>query len=252
MVFTGIGVALATLFDDDVELDATATATHAARLVDLGVDAVLVAGSTGEAATLSPDERDRLLSAVHDAVDGRVPVLAGTGAPSAHQAVELTRRARDHGADAVLVLPPPRVADPRPYFDLVVAAADDVPVLGYHFPAVSAPGLTVDQVASLPLAGCKDSSGDAERLLATLAATSRPLWTGSSALLSLAGPAGAAGAILALANLEPERCARALTGDGQAQRDLIGDHLAAKERFPRGLKERMAARWGTSAVARTG
>lgn len=252
MVFTGVGVALATLFDEDGEVDVAATAAHAARLVELGVTAVVVAGSTGEAATLSIAERNALLAAVRDAAAGRVPVLAGTGAPSARQAVELTLHARDGGADAVLVLSPPGTTDPRPYYERVAEAAGAVPVLAYHFPKVSAPGLDVDVVGSLPVAGCKDSSGDAERLLATLEATSVPLYTGSSVLLSLAGPAGCAGAILALANVEPERCAAAFAGEGQVQRELVAAHLAAHERFPRGLKALMAKRFGTAEVARTG
>lgn len=252
MVFSGVGVALATLFDDDGEVDVAATAAHAARLVELGVAAVLVAGTTGEAATLSNDERDRLLAAVLDAVDGRVPVLAGTGAPSARQAAELTVRARHGGADAVLTLSPPGTADPRPYYERVAEAAGGVPVLAYHLPQVSPPGLEIDVIGSLPVAGCKDSSGDAERLLATLEATSVPLYTGSSAVLSLAGPAGCAGAILGLANVEPERCARAFAGDATVQRQLIADHLAMQQRFPRGLKALMAKRFATSEVARTG
>ena len=66
--FTGVGVALVTLFDATGELDAEATARHAGHLVDRGVRAVLVAGSTGEAAALDADERSRLLVAVRDAV----------------------------------------------------------------------------------------------------------------------------------------------------------------------------------------
>src|SRR5690606_41062189 len=109
--FEGVGVALVTLFDRDGELDAGTTAELAARLVEAGVRAVVVAGSTGEAAALEPDERSALLAAVRGAVGGRVPVLAGTGAPSARQAVALSRRAAGDGADARLVLSPPRTED---------------------------------------------------------------------------------------------------------------------------------------------
>ena len=63
-LFTGVGVALVTLFDDEGEIDAPATADHAARLVEAGVDAVVVAGTTGEAAALDADERSDLLVAV--------------------------------------------------------------------------------------------------------------------------------------------------------------------------------------------
>src|SRR5215467_1727460 len=91
--FEGVGVALVTLFDRAGELDAGATGAHAARLVDAGIRGVLIAGTTGEAFTLDADERDRLLVGVRAAVDGRVPVVAGTGAPSTRQAVTLSRRA---------------------------------------------------------------------------------------------------------------------------------------------------------------
>jgi 4-hydroxy-tetrahydrodipicolinate synthase len=81
--FEGVGVALVTLFDDRGELDAPASADLAVRLVEAGVRAVVVAGSTGEAAALSADERSALLDAVRAAVppSSGVPVIAGTGAP---------------------------------------------------------------------------------------------------------------------------------------------------------------------------
>ena len=247
--FVGVGVALATLFDDDGDLDAEATAFHAVRLVGLGVRAVVVAGSTGEAATLSPEERVTLLSAVRDAVPDPVPVLAGTGAPSARQAAALTLSAREHGADGVLVLSPPRVDDPRPYYELVARSAGNLPLLAYHYPRASAPGIPVEMLADLPVTGLKDSSGDPDRLLEELA-WGRPLYTGSSAILALAGPLGCAGAILALANVEPEMCVAAFDGDAKAQRALAGAHRAARTNFPRGLKELMEARFGTSTVNR--
>ena len=244
-------MALATLFDNDGELDAEATALHAAHLVALGVRSVVVAGSTGEAATLTPEERVTLLSAVRDAVPDPVPVLAGTGAASARQASALTLSAQEHGADGVLVLSPPRVDDPRPYYELVARAAGALPVLAYHYPKVSPPGIPVGMLSDLPVTGLKDSTGDPDRLLEELE-WGGPLYTGSSAILALAGPLGCAGAILALANLEPEGCIAAFEGDAKAQRALAGAHRASRTAFPRGLKEMMAARFGTSPVTRLG
>lgn len=249
--FTGVGVALATLFDADGEVDVPATAEHAARLVDLGVRAVVVSGSTGEATTLSPEERVALLGGVREAVPDHIPVIAGTGAPSARQAGALTRSAREHGADGVLVLSPPRVADPRSYYDVVARAAGSIPVLAYHYPAAASPGIPVDVLADLPVDGLKDSTGDPDRLLAELE-WGRPLYTGSSALLVMAGPVGCAGAILALANVEPEACTAAFAGDPAAQRALAPAHHAARDEFPVGLKALMARRFGTSTVARVG
>jgi 4-hydroxy-tetrahydrodipicolinate synthase len=249
-VFTGVGVALVTLFDDGGGIDVPGTAALAARLVDSGVRAVVVAGSTGEAATLDRDERTRLVDGVRAAVPPAVPVLAGTGAPSARQAAVLTRDAVDHGADAVLTLSPPGSIDLKGYYTATVDAAAATPVLGYHFPAVSPPGIPIEALAGLPVTALKDSSGDPERLLRALTDWDRPLYTGSSALLSFAGPLGCAGAILALANAEPERCVAAFDGDAAAQRELTPAHVAAHEAFPRGLKELVAARFGTSSVAR--
>ena len=248
-VFTGVGVALATLFDDDGDLDAAATADHAVRLVDEGVRAVVVAGTTGEAAALDPRERVALIQAVRQAVPSEVPVLAGTGAPSARQAASLTAAARDHGADGALVLSP-RAADPRPYYERVAAAAGELPLLAYHFPAMSPPGIPVERLAELPVLGVKDSTGDPERLLAELVAYDGDLYTGSSALLALAGPLGCTGAILALANVAVEGCVAAFGGDAKAQRALAETHLQAQVDFPAGLKRLMAAKYGTSAATR--
>jgi 4-hydroxy-tetrahydrodipicolinate synthase len=243
-VFTGVGVALATLFDHDLAVDVDATRDHAVRLVDAGLQAVIVNGSTGEAAALERDERRALIAAVKEAVD--VPVVAGTGAPSARQAVTLSLDALGAGADAVLVLSPPGTADPLPYYAAVRAALPDTPLLAYHYPNVSAPGIAVDALTGLPVDGVKDSSGDANRLLGTLEVFDRPLYTGSSAVLSLAGPLGCTGAILGLANVDPEGCVAAFAGDADAQRRLAPHHLAMGRQFPASLKALMAERWGTA------
>ena len=211
-IFTGVGVALVTLFDGEGEIDAPATADHAARLVEAGVQAIVVAGTTGEAATLDDDERSDLLIAVHNAVDGRVPVLAGTGAPSRRQAVLLSKRAEHDGADALLVLSPAGIPDPRPYYERVTASVD-LPVLAYHYPKASAPGVPVDVLGQLPVSGIKDSSGDAERLILEADEIPAGLYTGHPTLIHLAG------------------------------RDrLLGRHPRPRQRRPRGLPPRLGRR----------
>jgi len=250
-VFRGVGVALLTFFDDDGRLDATGTAAFADRLVERGIEAIVVAGTTGEASKLERSERTDLLDAVVDTVRGRVPVVAGTGAATADVAETLTTDAVAHGADAVLVLSPPDGVDLNAYYSRVARAAGDTPVLAYHYPAVSPPGIPVALLPDLPVVGLKDSSGDPERLLRELdALDDRALYTGSSALLSFAGPLGCAGAILGLANLEPELCIKAYGGDADAQRALLPSHLAAKTEFPRGLKQAVAEVEGLTAVCR--
>jgi 4-hydroxy-tetrahydrodipicolinate synthase len=251
-LFTGVGVALATLFDEAGELDAKATAGHAATLVELGVRAVVVAGSTGEAAALTPEERINLLSEVRRAVGAEVPVVAGTGAPSARQAAALTRAARDAGADAVLALCPPRTTDPRPYYQAVARAAGDLPSLAYHFPQTSPPGIPVEVLSDLPVQGMKDSSGEPERLLAELEVFHRPLYVGAAMILLMAGSLGVPGAILAVANVDPEHAIAAFAGDPAGQRALLPAHRKVRHAFPSGLKQAMADRFGTSPATRLG
>lgn len=250
-LFRGVGVALVTLFDDNGGLDVGATASLAAALADDGMTAIIVAGSTGEAATLERDERVELLSAVRATVPSGVPVIAGTGAPSARQAARLTAEAADAGADGVLALSPPGSADLARYYEAVVTAAGALPVLGYHFPAMSAPGIDVDVLPALRdvgIVGLKDSSGEAARLVRTLETFALDLYVGSGWLLSAAGALGATGAILAVANVEPALSIKAFGGDVDAQRALAA--VLERTHGPAGVKRVLAERSGTSATTR--
>jgi 4-hydroxy-tetrahydrodipicolinate synthase len=133
----------------------------------------------------------------------------------------------------------------------VAEAAGGLPLIAYHYPTVSAPGIPVERLADLPIDGLKDSSGEPERLLEELALEpALPVYVGSATVLLMAGLLGAQGAILALANAEPALCAQAFGGDPDAQRRLLGAHRRSKTRFPAGLKALVAERWGTSATTR--
>jgi 4-hydroxy-tetrahydrodipicolinate synthase len=263
--FTGVGVALVTIFDSAGAVDAAATAALAADLAGRGMRAILAAGTTGEAGTLAPDERTALIRAIRDAVQPDVPVLAGTGAATTEDAVGLTKAAVVAGADAVLAFPPPAPGvDPaaenaRSYsasltdhYGAIGAAADGRPVFAYHVPWISAPGVPVADLPALPIAGIKDSSGSADRLLDELAHYQGATYVGSSALLALAGPMGGAGAILALANVEPERCCRAFTGDASVQRDLADVHLEVRDGGPAALKRMLSRDAGYCDRSRVG
>jgi 4-hydroxy-tetrahydrodipicolinate synthase len=249
-VFTGVGVALLTLLTEDGAVDAAATGALAADLVSRGVRAVLACGTTGEPATLTDAERREVIGAVRAAVPPDVPVLAGTGAASAARAAELTADAIGAGAQAALAWPPPGSDDLAGYFAAVAGAARGRPVLAYHIPWISAPGVPVEELSELPIAGLKDSSGDPNRLLAEITGYRGATYTGSSALLALAGPLGGTGAILAVANVEPELCCAAFAGDGVAQRELAGVHFAARAGGPPALKRILAERRGTCARSR--
>jgi 4-hydroxy-tetrahydrodipicolinate synthase len=235
-LFSGVGVALVTLFDDVGQLDTDATAAHARRMVDAGVGAVLVAGTTGEPWMLTELEQAELVEAVLGAVNGAVPVLAGV---RGDDALERAIHAASAGVDAILALSPPE--HPAGYYEDVAAVGP--PVLAYHFPAVSPPGLPVDLLPTLPVEGIKDSSGSDERLRREIAIWDKPVYTGASALVQTAARMGAAGAILGVANVEPERAIAAWSGDQDAQDGLESLQLSV-------LKERMAERFGTSPTLR--
>lgn len=231
---SGVGVALVTLFDDEGAVDAKGTAAHARRCAELGVSSVLVSGTTGEAARLSVHDRVELAAAVKDAAPG-VPVIVGTGHPDADAALEATARiAVETDADAVLVYCPEE-AEPAPFFRAAREQARSRPVLAYHNPALAARRLGTAELPSLAVDGVKDSSGDANRLAELLGSGAR-VYVGSPTLLTLAGSTGAAGALLALANVAPTDCIAAWNGDSAAQRRLFALQARAAQAFPSFLK----------------
>jgi 4-hydroxy-tetrahydrodipicolinate synthase len=251
LLWNGVAVALLTFFDDEGSLDLDATAKHAARLVSEGVHAIVVAGSTGEASTLTDTERAQLVTAVKAACPD-VPVVSGASGDWWQPAAARVAGVVAAGADAVLVAPPRTPADLGAYYAAVSAAAGSVPVLGYHYPGTAGGPIPLEALAGLPLAGMKDSTGEPERFLSTLESWDGALYTGSVLLTAYAGLLGAAGAILAAANVAPDDCVAAWSGDVGAQRRLLAVHREARRTFPRGLKEATAARFGTPLGARLG
>lgn len=249
-VFTGVAAAVVTFFDEHGHVDNNATAGHARHLVDRGVRAIVVAGSTGEASHLSMKERLVLFDAVKQEIGTEVPILLGTGMLAAGVSVAaLTKRAAQHEASAALVLSPHH-GDVAHFYSDVVNAAGSMPVIAYHHPSVSPHGIPIDILKSLKVAGLKDSSGNPERLLEELAHFKQAIYVGNSAILAYAGLLGCAGAILAVANLEPELCSDAFAGNVTAQRDLLSYHKLYATQGVKGLKEELARRFHTSTAQR--
>jgi 4-hydroxy-tetrahydrodipicolinate synthase len=243
-IFTGVAAALLSFFDDDGKLQVEACARHAADLVDRGVRAIVVAGTTGEGPRLRRDERRELLAAVRNAV--AVPVIAGTGAPDAATAVQYTRDAVAGGADAVLVHPTAE-PDPLAVFD---AIAGDVPVLAYHFPDHYPPGIPMARLPELPVRGVKDSEGSAGRLLEEVRAYGGDVYTGSAVLLHTAGLLGCTGAILAIANVASEAAIETFAGSTDAFQRLMDTQLALGDEGVAGLKRLLAQDAGTPTAMR--
>ncbi len=162
--------ALATPFRADA-LDLEAFATLIDYQLAAGTQALVVAGSTGEAHALDQTEFDRLLTFAVDRVAGRVPVLAGTGTANTRKTVQATRRARDLGADAALVVTPyyvrPTQEGMLQHFS-EVADQGGLPVVLYNVPSRTACDLLPETVAKLAtharIVGIKEARGEAGRV----------------------------------------------------------------------------------------
>lgn len=244
-LFRGAGVALLSLFDDTGALLVDETAAFAATLADRGAAGILVAGTTGEFWTLTHDERLALVGAVRAAVPAAVPVMAGIGGLDAQRALRLAAEVGATGANAALCFAP-RGSDPATFYPQVRDAVGELPLLAYHFPAAGYAPLPVDRLGELPVDGIKDSSGEPARLLTTSHVLSAGVYTGSALLATLAAALGVAGAILAVANLEPALSQAAVRGDTAAQGELARLHrLIAGDAPPRAIKRLAEQRYGT-------
>ncbi|MBN8922454.1 MAG: 4-hydroxy-tetrahydrodipicolinate synthase [Rhodanobacter sp.] len=210
--------ALATPFAPDGALDLPAFARLIDHQLQGGTQALVVAGSTGEAHMLEHDEFDRLLAFAVEHVAGRVPVIAGTGEAATAKTVAATRHAKALGADAALVVTPyyvrPTQEGMRRHF-LEVAEHGELPVILYNVPGRTACDLlpeTVAQLAGHPgIVGIKEASADPVRI-AAIAELARPDFvylSGDDGSAGQAMLAGAAGTISVVANLVP-RAFRAL------------------------------------------
>jgi len=246
----GIFAPVATLFDSDGELDLAKYRQNMEWYCDSPLDGVVVMGSNGEYASLDTDEKLRLIEAGTAAVAGRKKVLVGTGVESTRGTIRLTRAAAEMGADYALVVTPyyyrpryDRAAFVRHY--QTVAEASPIPVLVYIMTAytgVDLPSAVVAELSQHPnIVGVKDSAGNAVKF-AEMVAESDPdfaVLAGSANFLYPALCLGAAGGILALADVAPRECVEVrdlfAAGDHEraraAQFNLLAPNAAVTTRF---------------------
>ena len=165
-VFSGSGVAIITPFTND-GIDYPALARLLDFQLENGTDAIIVCGTTGEAAAMSYEERARAIEAVVRHVDGRVPVIAGTGSNNTENAITLSRDASSAGVDALLVVTPfYNKATPKGLIRHYTAVANAVekPVILYHVPSRTGVKCTAEIYAALAehpnIVGVKEAGGD--------------------------------------------------------------------------------------------
>jgi len=225
-MFTGSLVAIVTPMFEDGRLDLDALKKLIDFHVDAGTDGIVIVGTTGESPTVNVDEHCLLIKTTVEHVAKRVPVIAGTGANSTAEAIELTAKAKSLGADACLLVAPyynkPSQEGLYQHFK-AVAEAVAIPQILYNVPGRTGCDLTNDTVVRLAqvpnIVGIKDATGGIERgtdLLLRVPAEFA-VYSGDDATSLALMLLGGKGVISVTANVAPklmhEMCVHALKGD---------------------------------------
>lgn len=226
-VFTGAGVALATPFKENMEVNFEKIEELVDFHVDNGTDCIVVMGTTGEAATLTHEEHLECIKVVIDRVKGRIPVVAGTGSNCTETAIYLSKEADKYGADGVLVV--------TPYYNKAtqnglvahyteVAKNINIPLIMYNVPSRTGCTLQPATIAKLVkdvdnIVGVKDATGNLSMTAKTMQLTDGniDLYSGNDDQIVPIMSLGGIGVISVLSNVAPRQthdiCQAALDGD---------------------------------------
>ena len=209
--FRGSMVALVTPFRDD-KIDEPALKRLIELHVSAGTSAVVPCGTTGESATLSHDEHDRVIEMTVQAAQGRIPVIAGTGSNNTREAIRLTKHAKQVGADAALLISPyynkPTQRGLYLHFK-AIAEAVDMPLVLYNIASRTAVNIEPETFAQLAqvknIVAVKESSGSLEQMSRILQLTKGKLAliSGDDALTLPVLSIGGTGVISVAANIVP-------------------------------------------------
>jgi 4-hydroxy-tetrahydrodipicolinate synthase len=231
--FVGALPALTTPFHEDGSIDFETHRDNVRRVEREGVHGVVPVGTTGESATMSHDEHVEVIEATVEAVED-VPVVAGSGSNNTREALELSRRAADAGADGLLLISPyynrPEPAGMEEHFRRI-ADAVDLPQIIYNVPGRTGRNIAVETAEALAahenIVGYKAASGDLNRVAEVVERTreeSFAVLSGDDQLTLPVMSMGGRGCISVAANVEPARTSRmvdhALDGAYESAREL--------------------------------
>jgi 4-hydroxy-tetrahydrodipicolinate synthase len=232
-MFKGSMVAMATPMHDDGVVDDVSLSRLVEFHIESGTDAIIAVGTTGESATLDHQENNQVIARIVDLVNGRIPVIGGTGSNSTHEAVTMTRCAKDSGVDACLLV--------TPYYNkptqeglyrhyMTIAEAVDIPQILYNVPGRTACDMLPDTVARLSgvdnIVGLKEATGDIQRIrdLITACGSDFGIYSGEDWMALDTILEGGHGVISVTANVAPaamhEMCTLALQGDAEGARQI--------------------------------
>lgn len=229
-IFNGIGAAMVTPFGKDGDIDYDVLDTYIDSLIDGGVDALLPFGTTGEPATVTVSEYEKATRFIVNKVGGRAPVIVGAGSNSTALACERAKKAREYGADGVLVV--------TPYYNKctqkgivehykAVAQAAEIPVIAYNVPSRTCVDILPTTIAELSkidgIVGIKEAIGDIDRLQDAAKVcdeTGFDLYCGDDSLTTIAMALGACGTISVAANAAPQLMSElyAMCADGNYEK----------------------------------
>lgn len=178
MNFGRVATAMVTPFDSKGNIDFQKTTKLLEYLIANGTDAVVVAGTTGESPTLSNEEKLALFEHTVKVVDGRIPVVAGTGSNNTYASVELTRKAENAGVDAVMLVAPyynkPSQKGMYEHFK-TIAEKTSLPVMLYNVPGRTVVSMDADTTIKLSqiknIVAVKEASGDLDQMTKIIANT---------------------------------------------------------------------------------
>ncbi len=225
----GAFTALVTPFDTAGKIDLGRLKANVAFQIDQGIDGVVPVGTTGESPTLSHDEHLQVIQAAVDAAAGRIKVIAGTGSNATAEALDLTQRAADAGADATLQV--------NPYYNkpsqeglfqhyTTIADRGNLPVVLYNIPGRSAVALEPDTIVRLAehdnIVAIKEATGKLDMASEVASRTGLTLLSGDDSLTLPIMAVGGSGVVSVISNLMPAKV-KALVDAG-----LSGDFTLAK------------------------
>ena len=210
-VFTGLCTALVTPFRGE-GVNYEMLERLILRQIDAGVDAIVLAGTTGESPTLTDAEKLEIFRIGVNTAAGRCKIIAGTGSNSTAKAVDLSQKAASIGVDAILAVTPYYNKSTQPgliQYYTAVAATSGLPVIAYNVPSRTGVDIRVDtcrKLAEIPdIAGIKEASGDISKIGRILAACgdALPVYSGNDDQTVPIMALGGAGVISVASNVVP-------------------------------------------------
>lgn len=231
-MFSGAYTALVTPFQDGI-VDEHALSGLVEFQIQGGVSGLVIGGTTGEAATMTEAERERVLAYVVERVAGRVQVVAGTGSNDTAETIRRTQRARELGVDAAMIVAPyynkPTQEGLFQHF-AAIASAVDLPIMLYNVPGRTAVNVlpeTVVRLAAIPgIAAVKEASGSIDQCSQIIRGTDDgfSLLSGDDSLTAPIMSIGGRGVVSVVGNIVPHAVSRLtsamLQGESRAARDI--------------------------------